>query len=380
MANPKPLFELGPIRPPSEAKSLLLRLTRNCPWNRCLFCPVYKGEKFSRREKIDIKADIVAMAEAVEEIRDLSEKSGYKGDVNRRIAARVQAEKPELFHLAFWLYHGGANAFLQDGDSLLLPVDELVEILTFLKEKMPTIERITTYARSRTVLRRSVEELKAIREAGLSRIHIGLESGNDQVLAFMKKGVTGKQHVEAGKRVKAAGLSLSEYVIIGLGGKELWREHALDTARVLNMINPDYIRLRTLAVPSSSPLYKEKQLGNFKTMTDDDLVREEALLIENLENIESIIYSDHILNLLEDINGKLPEGKPLMLKVIDDYLSLQDYEREMFRLGRRAGYFRSLNDLGSESLRYPVENIYRQLQEKDLTVDDYIEELIMKYI
>ncbi len=380
MVNSKPLFEQGPIRPPSEAKSLLLRLTRNCPWNRCLFCPVYKGEKFSRRDIIDIKADIVAMAEAVDKIRDLSEKSGYKGEVNRRIAAQLQAEKPELFHLAFWLHHGGANAFLQDGDSLLLPVDELIEILTFLKEKMPTIERITTYARSRTVLRRSVEELKAIKEAGLSRIHIGLESGNDKVLAFMKKGVTGKQHVEAGRRVKTAGLSLSEYVIIGLGGKKLWREHALDTARVLNMINPDYIRLRTLAVPSSSPLFKEMQLGNFKTMTDDDLIREEALLIESLENIESFIYSDHILNLLEEINGKLPEGKPLMLKVIDNYLSLQDYEREIFRLGRRAGYFRSLDDLSSESLCHPVENLYRQLQEKGLTVDDYIEDLIMKFI
>jgi radical SAM superfamily enzyme YgiQ (UPF0313 family) len=380
MALRKLYYEQGPIRPPSEAYSLLLRLTRNCPWNQCLFCPVYKGEKFSRRKLSEIKADIVAMADATQLIKEISVNNGYKGAITSQVVNLVKAENPGLIQLALWLYHGGTDAFLQDGDSLLLPAGDLVDIICFLKEQLPSINRITTYARSRTVLRRSVEELKSIKEAGLSRIHVGLESGNDQVLSFMRKGVSGAQHVEAGKKIKSAGLSLSEYVIIGLGGRDLWREHALDTAKTLNLINPDFIRLRTLAVPASTPLYREIELDNFRPLADDDLIREEELFIKTLEGINSYIFSDHILNLLEEVTGRLPEDKASMLQIISDYLSLPDQQRELFKLGRRTGYFRRIGDLNNQSLYQPVEKIYRQLEEKGLTVDKYIEDLILRFI
>jgi radical SAM superfamily enzyme YgiQ (UPF0313 family) len=245
-------YEQGPIRPPSEASSLLVRLTRNCPWNRCLFCPVYKEEKFSRRSLPEIKEDLEAIFSAVDLIKYISVSLGFSGEVNRQVAALIQSEHPELFQVALWLYRGGETVFLQDGDSLMLPVAQLEEILGLLTEKLPTVNRITSYARSRTILRRSVEDLSRLKKAGLSRIHIGLESGNDKVLEFMKKGVTGAQHIEAGLKVKAAGLSLSEYVMPGLGGTTYWREHAIDTARVLNKIDPHFIRLRTLAVPAGS--------------------------------------------------------------------------------------------------------------------------------
>ncbi len=375
-----PAYEQGPIRPPSEAGSLLLRLTRNCPWNRCLFCPVYKGDKFSRRSLDEIKNDIGSMAEAAEKIRILSLESGFGGEVNRQVAAKVQAGHPDLFQVAFWLFRGGENVFLQDGDSLLLPVDDLVEALRFLKEKFPSITRITTYARSRTLLRRSVEDFRRLKKAGLSRIHVGLESGNDAVLEYMQKGVSGAQHVEAGKRVKAAGLSLSEYVILGLGGKKMWRDHALDSARVLNAINPDYIRVRTLAVPSASPLYEKVRNGEFELMPDDDVIREEKLFIERLQGIDSYFYSDHILNLLEEVNGKLPEDKNSMLEVIDRYLQLPAVEREQFCLGRRTGYFRTIDDMQNASLSKPVEKSYRQLQEKGISVDEYIKKLMLRFI
>lgn len=372
--------EQGPIRPPSEAHSLLLRLTRNCPWNRCLFCPVYKGEKFSRRSIAEIKKDIDAIAEAVAVIKEISLENGFGGEVNRQAAALVQSKYPELFQTAFWLFHGGKTIFLQDGDSLLLPASQLIEILEFLKEKLNSVQRITTYARSRTILRHSVEDLIKLKDAGLNRIHIGLESGNDKVLEFMKKGVTGLQHVDAGTRVKAAGISLSEYVILGLGGTELWREHALDTARVLNKINPDFIRVRTLAVPPGSPLYQKMKQGEFKPLADDEIIREEALFIDSLEDITSHFYSDHILNLLEEVSGKLPGDKQAMLEVINRYLAWPDSERERFRLGRRTGYYRFLNDIDNESLRNPVENIYRQLQKEELTVDEYIGQLMLRFI
>ncbi len=380
MAISKYAFEQGPIRPPSESNSLLLRLTRNCPWNRCLFCPVYKGKEFSRRSLEEIKSDIEAAADAAEKIKELSHTLGYGGEINRRTAAMVQSEHPELFQVAFWLFHGGENVFLQDADSLLLPVSQVTEILSCIKERFPTVKRITTYARSRTLLRRSVEDFKQLKEAGLNRIHVGLESGNDEVLELMQKGVSGAQHIEAGKRVKASGISLSEYVILGLGGVKLWRAHALDTARVLNEINPDFIRVRTLAVPASSPLYNKIQQGGFEPLTDDDVVREEALMIENLEGIESHFYSDHILNLLEEVNGKLPRDKPDMQEVINRYLSMPETQREQFRLGRRTGYYRTLADMENGALKKPVERIYNKLQKDNVPVDDYIKQVMLRYI
>jgi hypothetical protein len=149
---------------------------------------------------------------------------------------------------------------------------------------------------------------------------------------------------------------------------------------VLNQINPDFIRVRTLAVAPTSQLYKKQQQGEFKPLPDDDIIREEALFIEHLDGIESYFYSDHILNLLEEISGKLPDDKPVMKKTINNYLSLPDSEREIFRLGRRTGYYRFLNDLNNRSLRTPVETIYRQLQNKGVTVDDYIEQLKLRFV
>jgi len=380
MVLSKTLHEQGPIRPPNEAGSLLLRLTRNCPWNRCQFCPVYKGEKFSRRSLEEIKSDINRIEESVNKLEEISWKNGMSGAINRDLVALIHARHPELLPVAFWQYHGGETVFLQDADSLLLPVEQLKEILEMLKEKFPKIERITTYARSRSLLRRSVEELSQLKNSGLSRVHVGLESGNDKVLEFMKKGVSGAQQVEAGQRVKETGLCLSEYVILGLGGSDLWREHAVDTAQALNKINPDYIRVRTLAIHPASPLHERYTSGEFKPLDDDGVVKEEALFLDHLEGVNSAFYSDHILNLLEEVNGQFPDDKQMMKAVVEKYLSLPDHKRELFRLGRRTGYFRSLDDLENSVLLSKVEEIYTQLQNEGISVDQYIENLMRRYI
>ena len=373
-------YEQGPIRPPSEAGSLLVRLTRNCPWNRCLFCPVYKEEKFSRRSVDDIKVDISKMAEAAERIRSVSDSSGSGEEINRQTVAKIQSEHPELLQIAYWQYGGGKNVFLQDGDSLLMPLSDLLEILSFLKEKFPSIDRITTYARSKTLLRFSQPEMELLRDQGLSRIHVGLESGCDKVLDFMKKGVTGEQHRQAGLLVKAAGLSLSFYVILGLGGQLLWREHALDTAKVINRVNPDFIRMRTLAIHPASPLYQSFLDGNFTPLTDDQVIREELLFIESLDSTESYLSSDHILNLMEEVEGQLPADKEQMLGTLKRYLNWPAEKREIFRLGRRTGYFRYLNDLDHQALSQPVKEYYRQLQNQNITVDEQIRQLMLRFI
>ncbi len=380
MVLSKPSFEQGPIRPPNEANSLLLRLTRNCPWNRCLFCPVYKTKAFSRRSIEEVKADINHIAEDKEKIKEISRQEGYDGDINRAVVASVHAKFPELLPVAFWQFHGGETVFLQDGDSLQLPAKEVAEVLVLLREKFPEITRITTYARSRTILRRSVEELKLLKQSGLNRVHVGMESGSDRVLSYMKKGVTGAQHLEAGQRVKEAGLSLSEYVLLGLGGQEMWLDHAKETAKVLNGINPHYIRFRTLAIHSNTPLAEEVRKGRFKPLSDDEVIREQALLIDNLEGITSYIYSDHILNLLEEINGQLPEEKPRLQDTLNSYLNFTDRKRELFRLGRRTGYFRTLADMDNPSLKTAVEGIYQEIKSGGYSIDDYIKQLLRRFI
>jgi len=378
-------FEQGPIRPPSEAYSLLLRVTRNCPWNRCEFCHTYKGKKFGLRTAEDVKKDIDTVREIVSELKALSWMHGFGGEVTAPLV-NLMLQNPGRFpeglpSVALWLYGGGKTVFLQDANSLVLKTDELAEILCYLRKTFPLIDRITTYARAKTVSKKSAEELRKLYDAGISRIHIGLETGYEPLLEYMKKGVTAQEQIDSGKKVKASGISLSEYVIVGLGGKGMWKEHAVETARVLNQIDPDFIRVRTLKVLKTMPLYEKIEKGEFALLTDDEMVMEEKLLIEHLEGITSTFVSDHILNLLEEVEGKLPEEKGKMLGVIDRYLALSSEEKANFRFGRRAGLYRSLDDLFHLGLRNQVEDLLRRIEsEKPGGVEKTLSDLMESFI
>ena len=347
-------FEQGPIRPPSEARSLLIRVTRNCPWNRCAFCPVYKGARFSRRTVEEIKKDIDIVKEMVDTLKRLSWQGGFGGRIDRGLVEAVLQDErySESFRsVALWLYYGGESAFLQDANSLVMKTPGLVEVVSYLKETFPSLQRITSYARSSTLARKSVEELRQLKAAGLNRIHVGLESGSDAVLEYVKKGVTAAQQIEGGRRVVAAGIELSEYVMPGLGGRRLSREHAVETARVLNAIHPDFIRIRSLALPVGTGLREKWEQGEFERPSDEEMVRELRLFIEHLDGIRSYVASDHILNLLEEVEGRLPEDKSALLAVIDRFLGLPEEERLLFQLGRRLGLFRNLSDREDPGLR-----------------------------
>ncbi len=330
-------YEVGPIRPPSEAGSLLIRATRNCPWNRCEFCPTYKGSRFERRPLDDI-------------LEDIDKAAAIHGD-------------------------GFQTAFIQDANSLVMKTGELVEVISHLKEKFPKVQRVTSYARARTVARKTVGELKQLREAGLSRLHIGLESGYDALLEYMQKGVTADLVIEGGKKVVEAGISLCLYVVLGLGGKlmlegeETWRNHALHTARVLNEVNPHYIRVRTLTVKEGMPLYEKLVSGEFEQLSDAEVVREEQLLIQNLE-VTSYFASDHSTNVLMDVRGQLPQDKEAMLSIIERYLELSEEEQVNFRLGTLLRYFgyepnyRSFKEFFVPSKREAVTVVIGQLEEQ----------------
>jgi radical SAM superfamily enzyme YgiQ (UPF0313 family) len=357
-------FEQGPIRPPSEARSLLLRFTRNCPWNKCKFCPVYKRRTFSRRKVEEIIADIDAAARMRDQLKELSREMGEGGDITHAVASRAFSN-PRLSNayrnVAAWLYYGTGAVFLQDANNLVMKPDALAKCLRHLRQELPEVRRVTTYARSSTAAQRSVEELAMLREAGLDRVHIGLETGYDPLLKFMKKGVTSEKQVLGGRNVKQAGLQLSEYVMPGLGGSKWWREHATATAQVLNRIDPDFIRLRTLRVPDRIELYDDVQSGEFQKTTDDEVAAEIRLFIETLEGIHSQVASDHIMNLIETVEGKLPEDKERMLAVLDSYLGLPQHDRLLYRLCRRMGRCREPRDIQHPATRAQLEDALGQL-------------------
>jgi radical SAM superfamily enzyme YgiQ (UPF0313 family) len=313
----------------------------------------------------EVKRDIDSVQEIVSEVKALSWQRGFGGEITPSLVNLILQHPqhyPDGFRsIVLWLYTGEKNVFLQDGNNLVLKTDDLIEILKYLKVTFPSIERITSYARAKTVSKKTVEELQDLYRAGLSRIHIGLETGYDPLLQYMKKGVTAQEHIDAGRKVKESGISLSEYVILGLGGRRMWKEHATETAKVLNQIDPDFIRVRTLKVLKTMPLYEKIEKGEFTLLTDDETVREERLLIENLGGINSTFVSDHILNLLEEVEGKFPQEKGKMLARIDRYLALSSEERANFRLGRRAGVYRSVDDLSNPALKGQVENAIRRI-------------------
>jgi radical SAM superfamily enzyme YgiQ (UPF0313 family) len=298
------MYEQGVIRPPSEAQSLLVRVTRNCPWNQCLFCPAYKGTKFSRRTVEEVNKDIDAMAR---------EYKGYEQMIK--------------------------TVFLQDADSLILPADQLLQILAHLRERFPRIERITSYARSTTLKRKTVDDLVKLRDAGLNRIHVGMESGSAAVLKMIKKGITPDDIVEGGKRVVEAGIQLSEYIMPGLGGKALSVEHATETARLLNLVRPDFIRVRTFAMHPMSPMVRMVADGSFVPMTDEEMVAEIRLLVGQLNEMHSYFsQADFSLNLLMHVDGYLDEKKGEMLRELDAFLGLTKEQRQAYSLLRRASY------------------------------------------
>jgi len=262
-----------------------------------------------------------------------------------------------------------------------MKTDAVVAVLQHLYNVFPSIERVTTYCCSHTAARKPVAEWKALKDAGLTRIHIGLESGSDKVLKRISKGATATEHVEAGLRIKKAGMELSEYVIPGLGGEDDSIEHARETARVLNAIDPDYIRLRTLHVVRGTPLMEMTRKGEFTPPGDDRIVSEIRALIDALSGIHSTVVSDHILNLLEEVQGRLPRDKSSMLAVIDRYLALSSEQRLVFRLGRRQGIYRRLDELSDKGRYQELKQIVDHYEEQEkglaekriaLLLNDYV--------
>ncbi len=375
-------FEQGPIRPPSEARSLLVRVTRNCHWNRCTFCPVYKGARFSVRPVEHMLADLDTIATYVQKLSLISAGPGllFEDDV-RELFRTIPREDALSFHAAFsWFIAGRESVFLQDADCLVGRPPGLLRILNHLKSLFPSVQRITAYSRSDTIDRIAPDDLKALREAGLNRIHIGMESGSDRVLEMVRKGVTKEVHVRAGLKVKEAGIELSEYYMPGLGGIDLSRENALETADAISRINPHFIRLRTLTIPGRAPIAEEVAAGRFRKCGDIAAVEEILLFLENLQGCDGYLASDHALNLLQELEGSLSGDRERMISLLRRFLAMEPEIRRIYQIGRRCGIFATLSDMDDPAKLASARETATELGVTEENIDEVIDMLTKRFI
>lgn len=337
------IFQVGPIRPPSEANSLLLRVTENCPWNKCKFCMLYKKNDFHTRTVADIKKDIDAMAEYRDRI--LTHKNGEDWNMPALQAEYLSLSSEDAmmcYQMVFrWLTEGNSQAiFLQDANTMVLRPEWLIEIVSYVRERLPEIQRITSYGRANTLAKISDADFKALRQAGLDRIHSGYESGSDRVLQMIAKGATQEEEIIGGQKVRNAGIELSIYFMPGVGGKALSEENALETAKVINAVDPDFVRLRTFVLRSGSLMEELQKNGQYTEPTDMEKLKEIRQMIAHIDpqKARGTLTSDHIINLLQQVSGSLDRNIPFMLSYIDAYLALPELEQRKYQLARRMGF------------------------------------------
>ena len=301
-------IEIGPIRPPSESNSLLIRVTRGCHWNKCYFCGLYKSMHFSMRP-ID---------ETIEDIR-------RQAQLNR--GKKI------------------TSCFLQDGDALVLKTDYLLRILDAINQNFPDMQYITSYARADSITRKNPAELKALRQAGLNHLYSGMETSSDRILKLINKGFDADTVVRSGCMAKDADMILSEFILLGIGGKELSEENAAQTAKALNIIQPDFIRVHATGIKPESKLGEFVRDGSFTLQSEEEIVIEQKLFLQQLHEMDSYYVNEHIVNLLLEVRGNLRTEKQEMLSTIDRFLTLPPDERLLFTVGRRLNIFFRLDDL-----------------------------------
>lgn len=264
-------------RPPSEAYSLIVQVTYGCSHNTCAFCSMYKEKHFALRPLEEIIED---------------------------------------FHMARERYRHVDKVFLADGDALIRKASELYMILDTVRELFPECQRVTSYASPSSIRIRTDEELRTLREKGLTMVYMGLESGSDAVLKLMRKGHTAAEIIAMGQKVRRNGMALSVTAITGLGGPELLKEHAVETAKAFNAMNPEYIGMLTLMVEPGTPLFDWVREGSFQLLTQPQVLEETRLLVENLDSPGSVFRMNHASNYLV-LKGTLNGDQQAMLEMID---------------------------------------------------------------
>ena len=284
-------YEGRVFRPPSEAYSLIVQVTVGCSHNKCTFCDMYKEKRFHLRKLEDVLED---------------------------------------FNIARRQYRYIERVFLADGDALIRKTEDLAVILKHIRKVIPECQRVTSYGSPKSILTKSPEDLALLHSLGLEMIYLGLESGNEQVLKHINKGVTVEDIVRAGQMVKDAGMKLSVTAISGLGGTEMWKEHAIDTAKAISRMKPDYIGLLTLMFEGDVPLRRECEEGKFHLLTAPQVAKETLLMLEHIDSEGSVFRSNHASNYLT-LKGTLNRDREAMCEQIRTALERGGYKKEYFR-------------------------------------------------
>lgn len=286
-------YEGTVYRPPSEASSLIIQLTIGCARNTCTFCAMYKDKTFRVRD----------LQEVVEDL-----------EMARKYYQRIKVRR----------------IFLADGDALIVKTADLLYILAKCKEYFPEVERISVYGAPKDIIHKTPEELKQLKQAGLDMVYMGLESGDDEVLKEVKKGVTSAEMIEAGQKVRAAGMVLSMTIISGLGGKKLMKEHALNSARVISAIKPEYVGFLTLLLEPGTPMYEQYRAGELDLLSPEEVLDETQLFIENVDAEGTVFRANHASNYIP-LAGTLNTEKPKILEQIKRSKEQSSYRPETFR-------------------------------------------------
>ncbi len=273
------------IRPPSEAESLILQVTIGCSHNKCSFCPTYKGVSFRLKDESIID-------------RDIAFASKRYGPLIKRV-------------------------FLCDGDVLILKTEYLLSLFKKLKRAFPNLNRIGLYGNAKSILRKTQEELSLLKENGLGIIYLGVESGNDEVLERVRKGVNSKMMLSAGEKVVASGIKLSVTVLLGIGGVELSKAHAIDTGRLLTAMEPNYIGALTVMVIEDTPLYEEQRANRFILPSPFQILEELKIMIENTNLRSGLFMANHASNYLP-IKIRIPKDKEMVLALLNKVISEKD--------------------------------------------------------
>lgn len=279
-------------RPPSEARSFILQVTIGCAHNGCTFCTMYKDKRFRIRSMEEIRAD-------VEEVHEIY------GDRIRRI-------------------------FLADGDALVLPTDTLTEILHLLRERFPSSERITSYGAPGDVLRKTPKELKSLREAGLEMVYMGLESGDDAILKEINKGAASSEIVEAGIRLREAGIRTSVTLISGLGGRARLKSHAVESAKAVSAMWPDYLGFLTLMVEDGAPIAKRIAEGELELLRPEEIVDEMELFLSSVDSPGTVFRANHASNYIL-LAGTLNDDIPAMIRQLEEVRARHGFRSEAWR-------------------------------------------------
>lgn len=270
-------------RPPSEGLNLIIQATLGCSHNKCTFCNMYKSKKFTIKSLEEIKQEI---------------------DMFSRMYGHIE----------------GIRIFLADGDALIIPMDKLREIMIYLKEKFPKFDRVSMYASPKSIRLKTPEELKELRSLGLKLVYLGVESGSDKILKYIKKGVTKAEMLEAGLKVREAGIAVSVTVITGVAQKSGSEEHALETADIISKMNPEFFSILTMRLYEGTEMWDDYINGKFVRMSDAELLREVKMIIENINVKEPCVFrSNHASNYLP-LGGTLPQDKERIVQVIDTVL------------------------------------------------------------